>query len=167
MGLSGSGKSSVSRYLVETFNAAWISSDTERQRKYAKRDDKYSPAVTQELFEYMSVLADQLLHAKYPVIIDSCAFKLKERKQFRHAAQRNNCPVVLLYCHAPKDILMQRIQNRLQAENDDSEASPELVELQMQWLEPPCDSEKPVLINIDTHHKDWKNTLRKALKQRF
>ena len=165
MGLSGSGKSSVSRYLIEQLNAAWINSDTERLKRYAERDDKYSPAATVQLFQYMAALADQLLKAGYPVIIDSCALKLKERELFRQSAKKNHCPDILLYCHAPEDILKQRIQNRLLAKNDPSQAQPELVELQKRWLEPPSTSETHNLININTHRNDWQSALKKALGQ--
>lgn len=167
MGLSGAGKSSVSRYLAETFNAAWISSDTERLRQYAGREDKYSQSATQELFEYMAELANQLLKARYAVTIDSCALKWKERELFRQAARKNNCPVYLLYCCAPKDVLKQRIKHRLLADSDHSEAKPELVELQMQWLELPSDSEEPALIEIDTHQESWQTTLKNRLKALF
>ena len=167
MGLSGSGKSSVSRYLIEQVNAAWINSDTERLKNYKERDDKYSPATTQALFDYMAILADQLLNTGYPVIIDSCALKQAERALFRQAANKNHCPVILLYCHAPEDVLKQRIKDRLLADNDISQARPELVELQKQWLEPPSNAEKSFLINIDTYQNDWQSTLKQELEQRF
>ena len=167
MGLSGSGKSTVGQYLLEQFSAAWINSDAERLRKYAQHSEMYSLRVTQELFDYMAALADQLLNAQYPVVIDSCALRLKERELFRRASERSGCPVILLNCHAPEDVLKQRIKHRLLTDSDISQARPELVTLQKQWLEQPSDSEKPFLINIDTRQNGWQTALKKELEQRL
>ena len=163
MGLSGSGKSSVSRFLADEFGAAWICSDIERQRNYGTQDDLYSPAVTQELFGNMASLAYELLQANYPVIIDSCALKQEERKRFHQAGTDNDCPVLLLYCQAPVKILKQRISGRLRAGKDPSEAQPELIDRQKQWLELPSFEEQRCLINIDTCLDDWQTALKNQL----
>ena len=163
MGLSGSGKSSVGRFLADQFNAALFCSDTERQRRYAGLEDQYSSVVTRQLFTVMASMTKQLLYEDYPVVIDSCALRKAERDLFRQAAQGSKCPVILLLCQAPDKTLKLRIEHRLQTGRDPSKAWPELVDLQKQWVEPPFPEEKQSLITIDTSQSDWKNTLKKRL----
>ena len=167
MGLSGSGKSTVSQFLVRQYNAVWVSSDIERQQQYAGRDDMYSPAVTRSLFEYIASLTNQLLRAGYPVVIDSCALKQEERDQFRLVADNNHCPEVLIYCQAPEEILKERVKLRLQANKDPSQAQPELIDFQQKWLEPPSTREKPSLIDINTNQNEWQVVLSAELDRRL
>ena len=165
MGLSGSGKTTASRFLAKRYNAAWISSDIERQQQYAGRTDMYSPAVTRELFGYMASLASPLLRANYPVIIDSCALKLEERDWFRRTADNNHCPVILIYCQACEETLKARINLRLQTENNSSQAQPELVDSQKNWIELPSTKESLSLININTGQGEWQMTLANELSR--
>lgn len=167
MGLSGSGKSTVSRFLAKHYNAVWISSDIERQHRYFGREDMYSSEVTQELFEYMTTQATRLLQANYPVIIDSCALRKNEREAFQQAADNNHCPVVLIFCRAPEDILKGRIRLRLQTGNDPSQARPELIDAQKQWLEPPSINESLSLISLNINQPDWETSLTKELNLRL
>lgn len=167
MGLSGSGKSTVSQFLVEQYNAVWVCADIERLQQYAGRDDMYSPMVTRNLFEYITSLTNQLLRAGYPVVIDSCALKQKERELFRQVASSNHYPQVLIYCQAPEEILKARIRLRLQANKDPSQAQPELIDFQQQWLEPPSIKEKPFLININTSLDEWQINLSEELNRKL
>lgn len=167
MGLSGSGKSTVSQFLTNQYNAAWISSDIERQQQYDGRDDMYSSAVTGKLFEYMASMANQLLQEKYPVIIDSCALTQEERDWFRQAADNIHCPVILIFCQAPEDQLKERIRLRLQLENNPSQAQPELIDSQRQWIEQPSNKERRSLINLNTSLNDWQTTLAEELNRQL
>ena len=174
-GLSGSGKSTVSRYLAEHYGAAWISSDTERKRLYGLKPEEsgkqisgfYSRESTKQTFTHMAQLASQFLKYQYPVILDSCALKQVERDEFARIARNSNVPYRIIFCHAPVDILTSRVCIRQHSGNDISEASPEIIKRQKEWLECPDPGSDQHLTLLDTSHKNWPASLKKAVDNLF
>ena len=170
-GLSGSGKSTVSRYLAEHYGAAWISSDIERKRLYGLTSEEsgrqisgfYSREATKRTFTHMAQLASQLLKYHYPVILDSCALKQAERNEFAKVARNSNVPYQIIFCHAPVDTLTSRVCIRQHSESDASEASPEIIKRQKEWLERPDSGPGQHLTLLDTSHKNWLASLTKAV----
>lgn len=162
MGLSGSGKTSVSQFLANHFKAVWVSSDIERQKLFKGHKDIYSQAANRQVFAHMGALAKQLIKAGYPVILDSCALKKSERDQFRQIAKDTGCCCRLIHCRASPNVLKHRINHRLMTENNASEATLDLVNSQQYWLESPEVSEQQQLITLDTTQKDWSDFLIKS-----
>ena len=172
-GLSGSGKSTVSRFLAQHYQAAWIRSDIERkwlfgltarQSSQSLHEDIYSREATQQTFQRMLSLTQQLLNKHYPVIVDSCALKACERDLFRGTGQQYNIPAITLFCEASRDTLIKRIHARQKKNSDPSEASPDLIHQQQSWLEMPSAIETKALIKLDTESRHWRKTLLVALK---
>ena len=172
-GLSGSGKSTASRFLAVKYQAAWIRSDIERKRLFGLSPDQsseyleadiYTPQATQATFQTMYRLAEQLLIAGYPVIIDSCALKISERVLFRQLTQQRHILSLTVYCQASTDILIQRIQQRQNMETDPSEATEHVVLKQACWLETPSTNETSALIEFNSEDVHWQKTLSNAVK---
>ena len=171
-GLSGSGKSTVSQFLAETWQAAWIRSDIERKRLFGLKPDQssnslkkniYSPEVTKATFNSIGVLAEQLLTLDYPVIIDSCALKCSERALFRTISQQKQVMSLTVYCFVSPETLIERVSIRQHTGTDPSEASVSLISKQQSWLEKPSKNETLALINLDTEDTLWQKNLIEAI----
>ena len=171
-GVSGSGKSTASRFLAEQYQAAWIRSDIERKRLFGLAPDQsshhlhesiYTPAATLATFQAMIALAEQLLMTDYPVILDSCALKLSEREAFRQTAQQRQLPSFTIYCQSSPETLFRRIQQRQMTEQDPSEANQALMSKQLSWLEIPSTNETSNLMNLNLEAIYWQKNLSKAV----
>ena len=129
MGLSGSGKSTVTGRLVETRNAIRIRSDVERKRLYGldvtgkfsdeSKSQVYSERSTASVYDCLKQLAATVIDAGYPVIVDATFLKRSQRQSFARLAQSLGVPFSIIHCQAHEDVLRERIRNR-QAEGVDA-----------------------------------------------
>jgi predicted kinase len=146
-GVSGSGKSWHAARLVEPFGAIRIRSDVERKRLFGYAADAdtgsgiqsgiYTAAASTRTYEQLAMLARHVLEAGFTAIIDAAFLKRQERDRFRQLAVTAGVPFMMLVCHAPEDILRQRILMRQAADTDPSEAGLAVLEAQLQSREPP------------------------------
>lgn len=155
-GLSGSGKTCGTQALLEELALIRVRSDVERKRLaglaaaassgsapgaglYAQQQ---SVAVYQRLLE----LAAQLLQAGWPVVLDATFLKHTERAACAALAARLQVPFAILEFSAPVEVLKERVQQRRLSTADASEATPEIVDLQLQTQVPLTESERAVVI---------------------
>ena len=80
--------------------------------------------------------ADQLLQAGWTVVVDAAFLRRQERQAFAELARARGCPFHILAPQAPLQVLRQRIAQRQSAGHDPSEATLEVLERQLQWIEP-------------------------------
>ena len=66
------------------------------------------------------------------------------------AAAQAGVPFRLLVCQAPADVLAQRVQARLQAGHDPSDATPDVLARQMDWVQWPGPDEAAHTLWLDT-----------------
>lgn len=175
-GLTGSGKSSVARYLVEQIAAIQISSDVERKRMFgltAKTQTQselnkgiYDPSVTLQTYEQLKKLATTIIEAGYSVIVDATFIKFAHRELFKQLAQALQVPFIILHCEAPHEYLQKWIQERQMQKNDPSEAGLEVLDLLTTALEPLHFDEQKNSITINTVVADTKKLLH-DLQQKF
>ncbi|MGW8193839.1 MAG: bifunctional aminoglycoside phosphotransferase/ATP-binding protein, partial [Desulforhopalus sp.] len=139
-GLSGSGKSAVSRSLATRFSAIQIRSDVERKRLFAKEkfgrnglveEGPYDPDVTWKVYSHLAEVAKILLSAGYPVIIDATNLKAAQRQRFITLARSLEVPWCILSYTAPVDVLRERIYKRMREGNDVSDATADILEHQI------------------------------------
>ncbi len=175
-GFSGSGKSTVSGFLAEQYQAAWVRSDVERkwlfglsefESSYDHGINIYTPQATRKTFERMALIAQWLLSDQYPVIIDSGALKESERELFRKLAVQFNATYVIVNCMARTKTLKQRISNRLDLNNDASEANTDLIERQQSWIEPLTQEERSCHIPLNTENSSWPSHLKVQLSHKI
>jgi aminoglycoside phosphotransferase family enzyme/predicted kinase len=144
-GLSGSGKSSLSAELLRTDPHAAtlrLRSDVERKRLYnlpplassrsCVAGGIYTHEATRRTYARLTELAGQMLDAGWSVIVDAAFLKRSERQSFAELAQAHGADFTILACSAPLDELRRRLQAR---RNDPSEATVEVLERQLEWIE--------------------------------
>lgn len=145
-GVSGSGKSRASRLrlLADTACATVrLRSDVERKRLFGLAAGArsgspvdggiYTPAANTATYRRLEALAQQALHAGWSVIVDAAFLRRGERDDFRRLAANNDVPFAILACAAPVEELRRRVAAR---QGDPSEATLEVLEKQLGWLEP-------------------------------
>ncbi len=159
-GVSGSGKSRRTGQLLELFpGAIRIRSDVERKRLFGlgPLDDSgstlggglYTPDASARTYARLRELADRLLVAGHPVLVDATFMKRAHRQPFRELAARHGVPFVLLDCAADPATLRARVAARQARGDDAAEADVEVLERQLRYDEPPAAAEDPLKTNGD------------------
>jgi aminoglycoside phosphotransferase family enzyme/predicted kinase len=156
-GLSGSGKSLFSGWLLERLPALRLRSDVERRRLFAQSDlpkgleqGRYSRQASETTYTHLRESAAVLLRAGFSVIVDATFLKAAQRQPFRQLANELSIPFLVLDCQAPEAVLRERISQRLRQGADPSEADPAVLELQLQNREALNDEELKHRIGIDS-----------------
>ena len=149
-GVSGSGKSYYSQQLLEEITAIRIRSDVERKRLYPESgQQRYSDAANQHTYQYLQSQAESLCRSGYNLIIDATFLNNDFIQPFKQLAATNNFSFVILEFSASPATLQQRIRQR---HGDDSEATVNIMQQQLQhWQELSGDVQDSV-INIDTEN---------------
>lgn len=159
-GVSGSGKSRRTGQLLELFpGAIRIRSDVERKRLFGlgPLDDSrsvlgqglYTPMVSARTYQRLLELADGLLAAGHPVLVDATFQKRDHRQPFRELAARQGVPFILLDCVGEPAILRERVAARRARGDDPAEADVAVLERQFQYDQPPGAEEQPLKTNGD------------------
>ena len=142
-GLSGSGKSLVAGQLAERLGGVRVRSDVERKRLFALPPTAravpglYSPDTTRRTYERLAELAEGALAAGIPVVVDAASLNRAERDAMRAVAVAQGAHFTLLVCEAPPAVLLARVQARMAADGDASDATPEVLAQQQSWAEWP------------------------------
>jgi len=162
-GLSGSGKSVISKKIAAQLPAIVIRSDLERKRIHgidvtqhdihAVDDGLYTREATEHTYQHLVTQARGLLQCGYTVIIDAANLKHAQRSLFINLAQTLSCPVIVLHFQASEAVLRQRINRRLQDGHDASDATLEVLDHQIKSAEPLDDEETSFSITIDSQHE--------------
>ncbi len=168
-GFSGSGKTFFSRTIIESLGAVRIRSDVERKRLHdldaLERSGSglgtgiYGQRATEETYNRMECLARCVAEAGLPVVVDATFLKRWQRDKFRAAAQALGIPFVILDCHAPPALMRARLGQRLCAAADASEATPAVLDSQMQGAEPLAADETAFVVPVGTADCAWEPVL--------
>jgi len=160
-GVSGSGKSRRSGQLMEVLpGAIRLRADVERKRLFGlgPLDDSrsslgqglYTSEASARTYQRLFELADALLTAGHPVLVDATFLKRAHREPFRGLAFRRGVPFILLECSASADTLRKRVAARRERGDDAAEADVEVLERQLQFVEPPAPDEYPLKTDGDS-----------------
>ncbi len=175
-GLSGSGKTTLSQTLLEQSNAIRLRSDVERKRLFGltPRESSqsglnsgiYNADARLSTYRHLEQVARKILQAGYPVIVDAAFLKLAERKVFRSLASTLRVPFVILHLQADAATLRQRITERQVSGRDASEATLQVLELQLRDSEGLTHEEAAATWTLDTEHPATASTaLQKLARQ--
>ena len=156
MGLSGSGKSTLARRLADELGAVWLRSDVERKRLHglapAERpspgSNLYSAEATRRTYARLGTLAETLLAAGLPVVVDAACLRRDEREALRALAARLGVAFSLVVCTAEPGRLRERILVRQQAGTDPSDATPDVLALQQRVQEPLTPDEQRQAVQV-------------------
>ncbi len=117
-GLSGSGKSTVARYLARQQGAIHIRSDAVRKHlagiplRERGGPEVYTPDMTAKTYQRLVQLGTELAREGYAVILDAKFDRQELRGMAIEQAQKQGIPVRILHCYAPEAILRERLQRR-------------------------------------------------------
>lgn len=158
-GLSGSGKSTVARQLLEAAGAIRLRSDVERKRLFGldalqrsaeQAVDIYTPDASRRTFDRLRECARIALQAGYPVIVDAAFLRRDERRAFRALAAELAAPFTILHCRTSEAQLRQRVAARCVSGKDASEANVSVLERQLVNQEPLDDHERALELEVVT-----------------
>lgn len=145
-GLSGSGKSRLSRKLAQQHGLIRLRSDVERKRlaglDSTSHSDSgiqsglYATGFSQRTYQYLADLAEALLTTGWSVIIDAAFLQRHQRDQFRALASKLGVNFQIFATQADPEVLFQRIQRRLQQGKDASEANASVLAHQIATYQP-------------------------------
>ncbi len=159
-GVSASGKSTLAKKLATDKRLIHIRSDRERKR-YAKinvyedcsapvLEGLYQPAQTDKTYHALLTLCDTIINANYPVIVDATFREQNYRKQFALLAKDKQVPFSILYCTAPEKQLRLWLNQRQQKQNELSEATQDVLTMQLEKFQSPLETEAKETIEIRT-----------------
>jgi uncharacterized protein len=151
-GLSGCGKTTVTQSLLERTGAIRIRSDVERKRQAARGEpvgDLYSSAASEQTYNHLEQLTDELLDSGLPVIVDATFLQRRRREQFERLARRHHARFAVLALQAPTEVLQSRIEQRQRAGSDASDADIAVLHKQIAGHEFPDEQQDPAVIMLD------------------
>ncbi|GAB6034352.1 bifunctional aminoglycoside phosphotransferase/ATP-binding protein [Galenea microaerophila] len=144
-GISGSGKSYVAEKIAPTVQGIVISSDIERKRLFglsplqrpteSERPTLYGPEMNRNTYERLHQLAQTLLQLQYTVIIDATNLKKVHRQVFYALAQQQHAQVRIISVQKALTETAEQIKQRQQSNNNPSDATVEVMQMQNQWIE--------------------------------
>ncbi|MEZ5540969.1 MAG: AAA family ATPase [Pseudomonadota bacterium] len=156
-GLSASGKTTLTQPLLERLGAVRIRSDVERKRLFgltalaAAGADAgqgiYTEAAGRRTYDRLAELADSVLAAGMPVIVDAACLRLEQVARFRALAAARGVACAVLEFHAPAAVLRERIVSR---ERGASDADLVILEHQLSRWEPLPETAGEICLRIDT-----------------
>ena len=159
-GLSGSGKTAVSRSLAEAGGAVRARSDVERKRLFglapsarsgsAPNAGLYAPEAGRRTYERLAGLAVAVLDAGCSAIIDGAFLERGQRDLLRAVAARCGVPFVILDVQAPEALMRERIRRREREGVDASEAGLAVFDRQLAAREPLGPDEAAEVVRVRT-----------------
>lgn len=148
-GLAGCGKTVTStRWLQSDPHARTlrVRSDVERKRLFGMARGArsgsgtgagiYTPDAHVLTYQRLAELAHTVLQAGWSVVVDAAFLQRQERDKFHALARQHGARFAILAPQADTDVLRQRVRARQSAGQDASEATVEVLERQLKWIEP-------------------------------
>jgi aminoglycoside phosphotransferase family enzyme/predicted kinase len=139
-GLSGSGKSAISRaiapYLGAFPGALHIRSDVERKRLFGAAPTEklpevaYAPKISDEVYAICRKRALMALAGGQAVIVDAVHARQEEREALSNLAAKAGVPFTGLWLEAPPEVMRERVAARTR---DVSDATPQVVDAQLSY----------------------------------
>jgi uncharacterized protein len=156
-GLPASGKTSCAQRLLEAVGAVRLRSDDERKRLHGLRPLErsfslpgagiYTPADSDDTYCRLALLAQVVLDAGFPVVVDAACLQRRQRDLFREVARAAGAGFSLIDCSAPDPVLRARIRAR---SGDASEADEGVLDLLRARAEPLAADEIDSTLTLQT-----------------
>ncbi len=157
-GLSGSGKTTISQSLLQRQGMIRLRSDVERKRlagldALARSgggvgEGLYAAQAGERTYRHLAHLAEKLLDAGWPVIIDAAFLERRQRDPFRDLARRRGAEFLILHVHAEPELLRERISHRAAQGTDASDADLRVLQHQLETVQPPAADEMAEVMTI-------------------
>ena len=154
----GTGKSTAARHAAAPLGAIVVRTDAVRKRlggvplreRVATTfgEGLYTPEMGRRTYGETARLADELLRAGWPVIVDGSFSHAAERGEARAVADRHGLPFAVLWCDAPDEALVERLRSRSADGPEVSDGREELLAEHRARYESPA--HEPGVIRLDT-----------------
>jgi aminoglycoside phosphotransferase family enzyme/predicted kinase len=158
-GLAGSGKTTIAQGMLEALGAVRLRSDVERKRLHglaplARTDSGldtglYAPDASERTYERLAALAQEVLAARYPVIVDAAFLQRSRRARFAELARGAGARFVIAACTASPAALRARVARRKHDAGDASDAGLDVLERQFTTREPLTAEEIACTLHLD------------------
>lgn len=136
-GVSAVGKSHVAMRLVEALGAIRLRSDVERKRLFGEQTVAnevqagiYSADASAATYAHLHEIAEVILHAGFPVVIDATYLKREQRDNAAKIAEATGTPFLILDCNAPQAVIESWLAMRQADQKDPSDATLAVIEAQ-------------------------------------
>jgi len=149
-GVSGSGKTSAARAAALKLNGVMVRSDAVRKHlagvplMQRGADALYTPAMTVRTYTTLLEHARSIVASGRWAIVDAVHARESERRAVAALARELKVPFGILYCEAPHEELVRRLEKRAANPNDISDADVSVLEQQLGFFEAPAASEGPL-----------------------
>ncbi|HER35065.1 MAG: AAA family ATPase [Halothiobacillaceae bacterium] len=152
MGVSGSGKSLVSRELVIARGAVRVRSDAERQRMFTDPAERYTPMASDRTYQRLAEIARLGAGTGWPMAIDATFLERERRRDFESLAEEIGVPYTILFIECDNEQLLEYLRERRAQGGDISEADEQVLQHQLQKLESlgPDEARHCVRLKCDT-----------------
>ncbi|MDX1693231.1 MAG: AAA family ATPase [Ketobacteraceae bacterium] len=140
-GVSGSGKTTMARYVAGRLGAVHVRSDVERKRLFHLAPDAssdsllnagiYSAEASARTYHRLEEVAEAMISAGYPVIVDATFLSKNTRQRFFELGKRMQSPFAILDCAIDEQTARNRVQARMENGGDASEADLKVLEQQL------------------------------------
>jgi aminoglycoside phosphotransferase family enzyme/predicted kinase len=147
-GLSASGKSTAAREIAHAARAIVVRTDAVRKQlagvPWSQRhaggigEGLYAPGMTQRTYAACLDHAAALLGAGWSAVLDGVFGQRAEREAARALARRLGAAFRIVWCDAPEAVLRERLRARAASGRDLSDASQEVLDLQLRHYQSPA-----------------------------
>jgi len=176
-GVSGSGKSAISRAVIKELGVIRIRSDVERKRLFGLNAEErslseldqgiYTPEATEKTYQRLISLADMIIHSATPVIIDATNLKRWQRDALREKAEQLAVSALTLSFTASEETLRRRVKKRHIKGKDASEADLVVLEKQLEQQDAITDDEASYTVVINTDEDNASQNLLNSIRRQF
>ena len=176
-GLSGSGKTWVSRLLLQSLGLIRLRSDVERKRLFGlgPLDESesaldagiYTEEASRHTYQRLRELAATVLASGHPVIVDAAFLSRAQRAEFLQLAEQAGVPALVIRCAADPATLRRRVRQRQVEGEDASEADLAVLESQLGRWEDPDEHEGAITLAVDTGSPWEPEALARQVRERL
>ena len=173
-GVSAVGKSSVAMRLVESLGAIRLRSDVIRKQLFGEQKTEnavgqgiYNADASVSTYKKLHELAETVLRAGFPVVIDATYLKRDQRDAAASVAESTGVPCLILDCTAPDAVIEGWLAHRQSEGKDPSDATLEVVRAQQTSREPLGADEALRSKHVETHNSKSLDTLIADIRQRL
>nr|WP_232239862.1 bifunctional aminoglycoside phosphotransferase/ATP-binding protein [Pseudomonas alkylphenolica] len=175
-GVSAVGKSHVAMRLVDALGAVRLRSDVERKRLFGEQAAAsagqlqagiYSEDASQVTYAHLHTLAETVLRAGFPVVIDATYLKHAQRQAAAHVASATGVPFLILDCNAPDAVIASWLAQRQAERNDPSDATLDVIKAQHASRDPLSAEEQLQSKRVETNESGSLDQLVGQIRQRL
>ncbi len=175
-GVSAVGKSHVAMRMVEALGAIRLRSDVERKRLFGEQKTEsvgqlkagiYNQDASQATYARLHTLANAILRAGFPVVIDATYLAHAQRQTAAAIAGDTGVPFLILDCNAPDAVIASWLKQRQADQNDPSDATLEVIAAQKANRAPLSAEELLHSKRVETNESGSLDELVKQIRQKL